>query len=228
MRVRVPPPASLMAEPRIGGLTEDAKDESPSALRRIIGEHGELGSSVRDFGSTRTDWDEVEAKLLVLLADLKEKERDVVRLRWFGAAKRYDLLWRQHRLFYYGYRVPIVIGAATVPVLASLSGVSKVATAVVGLLVAILAGLDTFFRFDVRWQQQRHAAAELDSEGWEFLELSGTYARHKTHEHAYKHFLSRLEAINLRLATTYLDLFREAEKGHPEPSPPPGGDVPSP
>ena len=165
-------------------------------------------------GNTRVDWGVVQEKLPTILVGLDEKELDIVRLRWLESAKRYDELWRAHRQVFYLVRVPIIIGAATVPVLASLS-VPKVATAVVGLVVAILTGLDSFFRFGLRWQQQRQAAAEIESEGWEFLELSGTYATHGNHKEAYKQFLGRLEAINRRLATAYLDLFRDTEKRPP-------------
>jgi len=87
--------------------------------------------------------------------------------------------------------------------------VPKVATAVVGLGVAILTGLDSFFRYGLRWQQQRLAAAEIEAEGWAFLELSGRYARYPDHEKALTVFLGRLETMHRRLATTYLDLFRE-------------------
>jgi len=154
----------------------------------------------------RVDWRDVEAKFPTMLEDLDEKERDIVRLRWLDSAERYDRLWRGHRLIYYGFRVPIIIGAATVPVLASLE-VPKVATALVGLGVAILTGLDSFFRFGLLWQQQRRASADLEAEGWEFLELSGPYAEHDEHKGAYTMFLGRLEAMNRQLATSYLDLF---------------------
>jgi len=94
---------------------------------------------------------------------------------------------------YYIIRVPIILGAATVPVLASLS-VPKLVTALVGLGVAILSGLDSFLRFGLRWQQQRRAAASIEFEGWQFRELSGHYAKHTAHKDALKVFLGRLEA----------------------------------
>jgi hypothetical protein len=166
------------------------------------------------FGSLhsrkRVDWRVVEAKLEAILDDLDDNQREIVRLRWLEPAERFDCLWRDHRQMYYGFRVPIILGAATVPVLASLS-VSKVATALVGLGVAILTGLDSFFRFGLRWQQQRHAAAEIDAEGWQFLELSGSYKKYADHKSAYVDFLGELERMNKQLATTYLDLFREGD-----------------
>jgi hypothetical protein len=85
------------------------------------------------------------------------------------------------------------------------------ATALLGLVVAILTGPDSVFRFGLRWQLQRHAAAELEAEGWEFLELSRSDA-HKEHTSAFTLFLGRLEAMNEQIATTYLDIFRDTDK----------------
>jgi hypothetical protein len=187
-------------------------DGAPSVQehQRARGTRSAVTGSTRSHN--RVNWRDVEAELPALLEDLDKNERQIVRMRWLDSAERYDQLWRSHRLVFYGFRVPIIIGAATVPVLASLS-VPKLATALVGLGVAILTGLDSFFRFGLRWQQQRHAAAEIESEGWGFLELSGpTYSHHGTHKAAYPEFLSRLEGMNRGFATSYLDLFREHQE----------------
>ena len=167
-------------------------------------------------------WKDLQDKLPTLLEDLDPNQLDIVKMRWLEPAKHYDRLWFEHRLIYYGFRVPIIIGAATVPVLASLE-VPALATALVGLGVAILTGLDSFFRYGLRWQQQRRAAATLEAEGWQFLELSGPYAEpdeHKgdkgefTHKTAYTKFLGRLETLNRQLATRYLDLFLDEDGKH--------------
>ena len=162
-----------------------------------------------------TQWPDVASRLPTLLKDLDETELEIVRLRWLEKAARGDSQWRSHRMAYYGFRVQIIIGAATVPVLASLD-VANVVTALVGLVVAILTGLDSFFRYGLRWQQQRRSAVELESEGWEFLELSGEYAEFESHNAALRTFLGNLEESNKRLALTYLDLFGEASPSRPE------------
>jgi hypothetical protein len=169
-----------------------------------------LKSRARLRNRNRAKWQDVDERLPTLLNDLDQKDIEIVRLRWLQNAEHSDGLWRSHRSVYYGFRVPIIIGAATVPVLASLS-VPDIATALVGLAVAILTGLDSFFRFGLRWQQRRHSAVAMESEGWGFLELSGPYAAHSNHKTALTPFLSSLEEINKRLAMAYLDLFREAE-----------------
>lgn len=47
----------------------------------------------------------------------------------------------------------------------------ELATALVGLSVAILTGLDSLFRLAERWRQARFTAAVMVFEGWRFVGL---------------------------------------------------------
>jgi hypothetical protein len=152
-------------------------------------------------------WDDA-ADVLENDSGLTPAQLKIVQARWIDQGRRSDALWRNQRLAYYAFRVPIIIGAATVPVLASLQ-VPHLFTAAVGLAVAILTGLDSFLHYGVRWQHQRRAATALTFEGWAFLELTGVYAE-RSKDEAYRLFLKRLEELNERLETNYLDLFRES------------------
>jgi Protein of unknown function (DUF4231) len=138
--------------------------------------------------------------------NLSAEQCKFLKSRWVGQTIMYEQLWRSQRGAYYLFRVPIILGATTIPVLASLSA-PKLATAIVGLAVAVLTALDSFFQLGSRWQQHRLAATELGFRGWEFLELSGGYAK-KTRSVAYAEFITELESMNKKLATAYLALFR--------------------
>jgi hypothetical protein len=175
-----------------------------------------LRTWLRSFrrGTPREDPSECEDPLgwkaaseLIDNLNLDKRDKTLVRTRWLCEAKRYEKLWARQRSAYYWLRVFIVTGAATVPVLAGLS-VSKIATALVGLGVAILTGLDALFRLDSRWQQARLAAIAMSFEGWEFLELSGKEYKETNHREALKGFMRRLEELNERLSTRRLDLFK--------------------
>lgn len=161
------------------------------------------------FLKKRTDdWDGYWPVIKKGLSDLDAERQEIVKLRWFEETKNFDLGWRRKRAAHYCFRVPTIIGAATVPVLAGLS-VSRYTTAIVGLVVAVLTGLDSFFQLETRWQQQRRSALQLQFEGWQFVELSGDYAQFDTHADAYKRFLKRLEELNLNLSESYIASFRE-------------------
>jgi hypothetical protein len=130
--------------------------------------------------------------------------------------KNFERLWRNQRGFYHFLRIPIILGATTIPVLASLS-VDRLATALVGLVVAALTGLDSYFQLRDRWQQHRRTATDLESQGWAFLELSGDYEG-KSRREAYKLFIGRLESINNRAAQAYLNIFDRPGEGANQPT----------
>ena len=160
-------------------------------------------------------WNEANNLIDGLAADdaaqgLMTQQCKILKSRWVEQTKMYERLWRGQRWGYYALRIPIIIGATTIPVLASLAVPNEV-TAFVGLAVALLTALDSFLQLGPRWQQHRHAATELGFEGWQFLEQSGTYAG-KSWQGAYKEFIAELEAMNRRFATAYLDLFRARGK----------------
>jgi hypothetical protein len=152
-------------------------------------------------------WDDA-AEVLANDSGLTPAQLKIVQARWIDQGRRSDALWRNQRLAYYSFRVPIIVGAATVPVLASLQ-VPHLFTAMVGLVVAVLTGLDSFLHYGVRWQHQRRAATALTFEGWAFLELTGVYSGLEK-DKAYRLFLKRIEELNERLEMNYLDLFRES------------------
>lgn len=145
------------------------------------------------------------ANLLADTGGLEDRERKILERRWIEDGRHYEAVSRNQRLGYYLLRVPAIIGSATVPVLASLDA-STIPTAVVGLVVAVLTALDAFFKYGVRWQQQRSAAVWLRSEGWQFLELSGDYEG-KSRSEAYKFFIGRLERAHAATELSYLDVF---------------------
>jgi len=104
-------------------------------------------------------------------------------------------------------------------VLVSLSA-DKTTTALIGLGVAILTGLDSFLQLGPRWQQHRQAATKIGFEGWQFAALAGPYSG-KGRAAAYLEFMTNLERLNQSLESTYFELFKA------EASKPPDRDVPA-
>lgn len=157
--------------------------------------------------------DERERRELQGRRETLAEQRKAVRARWIDEGRRYDALWRNSRFAHYGTRIPIIGGSVTVPVLVSLS-LPRIATALVGLVVAVLTGLDSFFQYSDRWKQQRRAATAIKSEGWEFVELSAVYKNYregKPRADAYTFFLTRLEELIEKLERTYIDLFHDGQ-----------------
>lgn len=65
-------------------------------------------------------------------------------------------------------------------------------------IVAILAGVDQFFKFGDRWRHYRSTAELLKTHGWQFLELSGPYESYTSngeHKAAFPVFANQIEEI---------------------------------
>jgi len=156
----------------------------------------------------KRSWEEAEHLLdcKQCVPGLDSSQRQKIRVRWLNEAEHYDKLWRQRRSWDYVLRVLIIIGAATIPVLAGLTG--HIPTAIAGGVVAALAGLDGLFQLGNRWRQLRQTATLMTREGWSFLELTGPYRR-ASHSSAYLGFLDRLEELNAVQTEGYLRVLEE-------------------
>ena len=63
------------------------------------------------------------------------------------------------------------------------------------LLVARAVAVEELMRFGERFRHYRRAVELLNSEGWQFFQLTGPYRRHDTHQTAYRPFAGRVEGI---------------------------------
>ena len=65
-------------------------------------------------------------------------------------------------------------------------------------LVAICAAVEQFFKFGDRWRHYRRSAELLKTHGWQFFELTGSYAAYSkngSHTEAFHLFASQVEEI---------------------------------
>ena len=124
------------------------------------------------------------------------------------------LAWRpgRSRNRYYALRLTTLVGALLVPALATLDpadgtakNVVRVATWIVGLVVATSAAIEGFFHYGDRWRTYRRTAELLKTEGWLYLQLSGRYsANGATHADVYPVFALRVEELIQADVDTYL------------------------
>ncbi|HZM32663.1 MAG TPA: DUF4231 domain-containing protein [Acidimicrobiales bacterium] len=124
---------------------------------------------------------QLEAELDALMSslDLTERERQYMDDRWrpqvLVAQRRVD----SNRQWYYGWRVPTVVGALLLPALASPTVAASWArwTAFgVSLVVAVCTALESTFRFGNRWRLYRRLLLELRAEGWAYAYKRKPYA----------------------------------------------------
>jgi len=150
-----------------------------------------------------------EIDQLIAAIELSELNKQSMRARWLD-----QVIWMEQRAldalwWYRVLRLATIIGGVIVPALVSLNVgdgatvVVKTITFIVSLVVALSAAVEEFYRYGERWRHYRSMVESLKSEGWQFLQLSGTYGN-QTHEEAYPTFAVRVEELSREEVKQYM------------------------
>lgn len=137
--------------------------------------------------------------------DLSDEEKTLLRSRWLDQmhwmARKARIARRRHLTL----RWVIACGGVILPVLVSFSlGAAQSedefqpvrwATFIVSLVVALLATTEEVFHFGDTWHHYRRTAELLKSAGWQFVQLTGPYAKTATHAAALPAFTRRIEDV---------------------------------
>lgn len=168
--------------------------------------------------SAYSDWLKQDLGGLIDALDLTDIQKHFIRSRWLD-----QVLWMEGRADhartrYYVFRLTAIILGVIIPVLVGLNIEGPMAVVlryiiiVFGLLVAISAALEEFFRYGERWRHYRQTVEWLKIEGWRFFQLSDPYSKYKTHTNAYTNFADRVEDIIRRDVNVYIsEIVREKE-----------------
>ena len=146
-------------------------------------------------GATRT------LEELVDGLDLSETQKTLLRSRWLDQMRWMSQKSRQARRRHQALRWTIAAGGVALPSLVSFSlgagqfEVLRWLTFGVSLLVALLATTEEVFHYGDMWHHYRRSAERLKSAGWQFVQLTGPYARASTHADALPSFTKRVEEI---------------------------------
>jgi len=157
-----------------------------------------------------TDHEHMRAELDQLIAaiELPDLNKQFLRARWlelviwmYGKAR--ESVWWYRRL-----RLTTIVGGVIVPALISWTvgdgaDLIKTLAFIVSLVVALSAAVEEFFRYGERWRHYRRMTESLKSEGWHFLQLSGSYAN-QTHIQAYPGFAARVEELSREEVESYI------------------------
>ena len=137
--------------------------------------------------------------------DLPEDEKTLLRSRWLDQMHWMARKARVARRRHLALRWIIACGGVILPVLVSFSlGAAQSeqeyqplrwVTIVVALAVALLATTEEVFHFGDTWHHYRRNAELLKSAGWQFVQLTGPYAKAPTHAAALPAFTRRIEDV---------------------------------
>ncbi|MFN9561011.1 MAG: DUF4231 domain-containing protein [Dolichospermum sp.] len=156
--------------------------------------------------------------------ELNDRQKHYLKSRWLD-----QILWMEGRANdarqrYYQLRLTTIIGGVIVPILISLNINDKALdsylkgfTIALSGMVAISSSVEEFFHYGERWRHYRQTTEILKGEGWELIELSGSYASYKTHEEAFKNFAANVENIIQSDVEVYLTKVTQETKKQKKP-----------
>jgi hypothetical protein len=133
--------------------------------------------------------------------DLDEPEKRFLHSRWLATLRHLE---RDARRLRRGRRALRLVGACGALVSVVLLAVGLSSTSVarpamwaalgLGIVVALAIGAETVGPFD-RWRDDARTAEALKVAGWEFAELTGTYATFESHAAAFRTFAAQVDGL---------------------------------
>jgi Protein of unknown function (DUF4231) len=151
-------------------------------------------------------------RIIHSLDDISEIQKDYLKQRWLE-----QVLWMENRAgqmrsWHRRLRIAMIVASSLVPFVVAIdshgNGITQqlLKLTIVGLSVVVTVGatVDEFFGFGERWYNYRKAVELLKSQGWQFLELSGTYREYEDHAEAFPVFADQIESIIQRDVEVYV------------------------
>ena len=144
------------------------------------------------------DYLKEELTQLIEKLELSELNKHFLKARWLD-----QLLWLESRAEhfrnrYYTLRLITIVGGVIVPALVGLNINNQdlrdeVMWIAFGLsqVVAVSAAVEEFFQYGDRFRHYRNVAETIKSEGWQFIQLSGSYHQASDHNAVYPNFAQR-------------------------------------
>lgn len=157
------------------------------------------------------DRQEQEMYFLIDKIELSDLQQQFMKSRWLS-----QMLWlenkaQQNRNRYYFLRLLTIIGGIIVPALVSININANDVREIIGWIafglsqvVAISAAVEEFFHYGERYRHYRHTAELMNTEGWQFFQLSGPYRHSVSHTEVYADFAERVENIMQQDVKGYL------------------------
>jgi hypothetical protein len=145
---------------------------------------------------------------------LDDLQKSYLKSRWLD-----QVLWMETRAasmrnWYRGLRTGSIVGSALVPLLLmsasfnkdeKLNNFIKFSTAALSASVTIAVAIEELNQFGDKWYRYRRSAELLKSQGWQFLERSGTYRKYTSHTEAFTDFSDQIEMIIQRDVEVYVE-----------------------
>jgi hypothetical protein len=169
--------------------------------------------------------------IILKLDDLTEVQRDTLRIRFCGIIKFYKRRVQTTNIIAFNMHFLVTVGSLIVPALLSIQspgmssnmfGATELywSTWTISLFVTISNGILNLFKIDKKYYSLNTVLAHLQSEGWQYIALSGRYSGHfgdhvkkPTHKNQFVYFCSMIEKIAMRqVQDEYYKVNEESQK----------------
>lgn len=137
---------------------------------------------------------------------LETYQEGIFYMRYYPIFRTYQRRCFLYALIFHSSRFIVTVGSITVPALLSLQNNDNLKWLVwtISLAVTIFNGILTLFKIDKKYFFLHTTTAFLEREAWQFIGLSGKYAKthgeesSNSHEHQFPYFCEAIERIKIK------------------------------
>lgn len=135
--------------------------------------------------------------------ELDAHQKDIFQVRYVPLLRSYEARALLFAIIFHLSRTIVTVGSITVPALLSLQDIDKWLTWAISLAVSICNGILTLFKIDKKYYSLHTTWHVLESEGWQYISLSGKYSRLKdaqqppTHKTQFSNFCLAIEKVKM-------------------------------
>ena len=151
-----------------------------------------------------------EYESLIDTTTLEDNQKLVVKTTWLEYLKSCDKNawngWWNHHIF----SILIIILGVLIPILENSSlriqllGKEFGIAGLLGLIIAIAAGITAHWKFESRWKHYRLQAEIMRAEGEGFFALSNKYSKYQNHKEALKDFIGIVTLFKRKEVEVYI------------------------
>lgn len=152
--------------------------------------------------------------------NIEQYQKELFELHYLPILHQYARRSNFYAAVFHISRAIVTVGSITVPALLSLTDVDKWLTWSISLAVSICNGILTLFKIDKKYYSLHTTWRILESEGWQYIALTGRYGRSKgtevpTHASQFTAFCLALEKIRMaQVEDEYYKTQQDAQDKH--------------
>ncbi len=176
----------------------------------------------------KTYYDHLRAELGELLdkLELDNLQKQSLKRRWLDQVVWADKKADECRRLHYRFRLTTIIGGVILPALVGVNmqidrdnPIARWFPYVpfaLSQVVAVSAALAEFGSYGDRWKNYRKMAEDLKAEGWQYIQLSGSYEGAMSHEVGYAQFAGQVENVIKSDVKNYIATLQQKQSQEDE------------